>query len=278
MNDAAAVITPIERATIDAAPAIEARDLGMRFTARHGETNALADTSFAVGPSQIVSLIGPSGCGKSTILNLIAGFDHPTSGWIKVDGTLVKRPGSDRAMVFQTPALFPWFTVLENVIYGPKRLGVAREKYLDDARSLIDAVGLTGFERHYPYQLSGGMAQRTAIARALIGRPRVLLLDEPFGALDAQTRLIMQLLLLQIWEQYKTTIVFVTHDVEEAVFLSDRVMVMEGRPGTISMEVVVDLPRPRTVELLTTPAFGTLRRQILGLMLKDQPRLPPPHP
>lgn len=241
----------------------------MRFTSRHGTTTALSNVSFVVRPAEIVTLVGPSGCGKSTILNLVAGFEAPSEGTITVDGVPVVKPGADRAMVFQTPALFPWFTVFNNIVYGPKRHGVPQQRYKEDATKLISSVGLQGFEGHYPYQLSGGMAQRVSIARALIGRPKALLLDEPFGALDAQTRLVMQRLLLQVWDAYKATILFVTHDVEEAVFLSDRVIVMDGRPGRINEDIAVDLPRPREVAIVTSAHFSSIRRRILGLILKE---------
>lgn len=246
--------------------AIEVRALYKSFSGAHGLSHALSDVTFSVGRSEIVSLVGPSGCGKSTVLNVLAGFEQPSSGRVAVAGVEVTKPGPDRGMVFQTPTLFPWFSVWENIIYGPKRQGKSPIAYIDDARNLIRTVGLTGFERHYTYQLSGGMAQRVAIARALICRPNVLLLDEPFGALDAQTRLVMQRLLLDVWSEYKTTILFVTHDVEEAVFLSDRVLVMGKGPGRIVAEIPVDLGRPRDIEIIMTPAFAGIRRNILDLI------------
>jgi ABC-type nitrate/sulfonate/bicarbonate transport system ATPase subunit len=175
-------------------------------------------------------------------------------------------PGPDRAMVFQTPALFPWFTVQQNIVLGAKCCGVPREVYLKSAAEFISAIGLRGFEHNYPYQLSGGMRQRVSIARALLGKPEVLLLDEPFAALDAQTRLAMQELLLRIWDNFHPTIVFVTHDVEEAVFLASRVIVMTARPGRLREEVVVPIPRPRTYEVLTTDAFVATKKRLLMLM------------
>jgi len=248
--------------------AIEVAALGKRFGSPQGEVAALDNVAFSVGRSEIVSLVGPSGCGKSTVLNIIAGFDRPTMGEVRVEGATVGAPGPDRSMVFQTPSLFPWFSVFENVVYGPKRRGARKAEYTADAERLIDAVGLAGFERYYPYQLSGGMAQRVAIARALICRPKVLLLDEPFGALDAQTRLTMQRLLLDVWAAYRTTILFVTHDVEEAVFLSDRVLVMTARPGRIVATIDVPFARPRDLSLITAPEFAELRRAVLDLIFE----------
>jgi NitT/TauT family transport system ATP-binding protein len=248
------------------AAAIDVRDVSMQFESRQGTTVALAEVSFIVGATEIVSLVGPSGCGKSTVLNLVAGFARPTDGTITVEGRPVMKPGPDRAMVFQKPALFPWFNVFDNIVFAPKRHGIPAARYRADAERLIAAVGLTGFEKHYPYQLSGGMAQRVSLARALMERPRALLLDEPFGALDAQTRVAMQRLLLQVWDQFRTTILFVTHDVEEAVYLADRVLVMDRRPGRIKAVITVDLARPRALSLVTTPEFSAIRAAILRLI------------
>jgi NitT/TauT family transport system ATP-binding protein len=238
---------------------------------RQAPVTALDELSIDVHAEEIVCLLGPSGCGKSTLLNIIAGFELPSSGAVFINGRAVNRPGPDRAMVFQTPALFPWFTVAQNITLGAKCRGVSRQEYEQSATEFVGAVGLTGFEHHYPYQLSGGMRQRVSIARALLGHPDVLLLDEPFGALDAQTRLSMQELLLRIWDRFRPTIVFVTHDVEEAVFLASRVLLMSARPGRIREEIVVTLPRPRSFELLTTEDFVLIKKRLLSLVHDTSP-------
>jgi NitT/TauT family transport system ATP-binding protein len=228
---------------------------------------ALDRVSFEVGEHEVLCLLGPSGCGKSTILNIIAGFETPSGGETYLDGNPTVGPGPDRAVVFQSPALFPWLTAAENVAfplkYGP---GARRAVIAQRTTEYIDAVGLRGFERHYPYQLSGGMRQRVALARALIGDPAVLLLDEPFGALDAQTRLSMHELLQSIWQQYRPTVLFITHDVEEAIFLADRILVMTPRPGRIAAEFNVPIARPRSFEVLTSPGFVELKKRILALV------------
>ena len=228
--------------------------------------SALDRVSTDIADQEIVCLLGPSGCGKSTLLNIIAGFEQPTTGSVSINGKIMAGPGPDRAMVFQTPALFPWFTVQQNIVLGAKCRGVPHDVYLRSAAEFIAAIDLRGFEHNYPYQLSGGMRQRVSIARALLGRPEVLLLDEPFGALDAQTRLAMQELLLRIWDNFHPTIVFVTHDVEEAVFLASRVIVMTARPGRLREEVVVPIPRPRSYEVLTSDAFVATKKRLLRLM------------
>lgn len=234
-----------------------------RGTAR---ISALDRVSTDIADQEIVCLLGPSGCGKSTLLNIIAGFEQPTTGSVSINGKIMAGPGPDRAMVFQTPALFPWFTVQQNIVLGAKCRGVPRDVYLQSAAEYISAIDLRGFEHNFPYQLSGGMRQRVSIARALLGNPEVLLLDEPFGALDAQTRLAMQELLLRIWDNFHPTIVFVTHDVEEAVFLASRVIVMSARPGRLREEVVVPIPRPRSYEVLTSDAFVATKKRLLRLM------------
>ena len=233
---------------------------------RKNAVTALDVVNAEIKTEEIVCLLGPSGCGKSTLLNIIAGFEEPSSGTVSVGGRAVTRPGPDRAMVFQAPALFPWFNVRKNVILGAKCRGMPRKSYEDGASKYLDAVGLRGFERHYPYQLSGGMRQRASIARALLGQPDVLLLDEPFGALDAQTRLSMQELLLQVWDRFRPTIVFVTHDVEEAVFLADRVFLMSARPGRMREQIGVPLSRPRSFEVLTTKEFVDIKKHLLSLI------------
>ena len=227
---------------------------------------AVRDISFSVGDDEIVCLLGPSGCGKTTVLNMIAGFERPSTGRVLTNATEVSGPGPDRVVVFQSPALFPWLTVLDNIIFGPRHHGVPHAKCLDIAREIIHAIGLSGFEGRYPYQLSGGMRQRVALGRALVNRPQALLLDEPFGALDAQTRLRMQELLLAIWEKYRFAVVFITHDVEEAIFLADRILVFTRRPGCVKAEIGVDIQRPRSYEVLTSPEFVRLKRGVLDLV------------
>lgn len=249
---------------------IELSGVSKRFRAPHkGEPpiEVLQDIDLKLRPGEFVCLLGPSGCGKSTILNLIAGFDRADEGRVLLDGRAVVAPGPDRGMVFQQPTLFPWLSVLDNVTFGPRMAGVPASTYLAQAERYLGLVGLTGFEKHSSWQLSGGMRQRVALARAWLPNPDILLMDEPFGALDAQTRLAMQELLLSVWNETGTTILFVTHDVDEALFLADRVLVMGARPGVICQEFKVPFPRPRDVEaLVATPAFGLLKRQILHIV------------
>lgn len=228
---------------------------------------AVQDLSMTVQPNEFVSLVGPSGCGKSTMLMMAAGLEPITEGEIKVDGGTVFGPGPDRGVVFQTYTLFPWLTVEENVRFALKKSGVEKSKQDELVRDHLRLVGLEDFARAMPNQLSGGMRQRVAIARALVYRPQMLLMDEPFGALDAQTRMLMQELLLNIWQADRTTVLFVTHDVEEAILLSDRIYVMTARPGRIKAEIVVDLPRPRAfMETEGDERFVKLRKQVLSLI------------
>jgi NitT/TauT family transport system ATP-binding protein len=222
--------------------------------------HAVEETSIRIEPGQFVCILGPSGCGKSTLLNAVAGYVKPDSGEVRVDGDLVTRPGPDRGMVFQQYSLFPWKTVKENVAFGPKIAGLLAEPV---ANTFLDMVGLTRFADRYPAELSGGMQQRVGIARALANYPRVLLMDEPFGALDAQTRLMMQENLLKIWNEFKITVLFVTHDVDEAIFLADRVLVMSASPGRIIADLHVPLPRPRLPEMTAEPEFAELKRKCI---------------
>ncbi len=219
---------------------------------RNPGTLALADFDLEIAPQEIVSIVGPTGCGKSTSLNLLAGFEQASAGIVRVDGVPVDGPGPNRGVVFQQPSLFPWMDVLANVVLGVKCRGVPREEYEPRAMRLLEEVGLKGFEHHYPYQLSGGMQQRVQIARALISQPDILLMDEPFGALDYQTRLLMQKLLLRLWEHFRPTILFITHDVGEAIFISDRVIAMSRRPGRVKCEVKVTAPKPRDYECMAS--------------------------
>jgi NitT/TauT family transport system ATP-binding protein len=227
---------------------------------------ALEDVSLAVAQNEFCVIVGPSGCGKSSLLYLAAGLTEVTSGAIRLDGNEVLEPGPDRGMVFQSYTLFPWLTVRANVEYGLKRKNVPPEKRSEIVAHYLQEVGLAAFANHYPSQLSGGMKQRVAIARALANDPDILLMDEPFGALDSQTRGTMQKLLLRVWERQHKTVLFVTHDIDEAIILGDRVLVMTARPGKIKAEVKVDLPRPRSLEAILEPEFIALKRRILGLL------------
>jgi ABC-type nitrate/sulfonate/bicarbonate transport system ATPase subunit len=229
---------------------------------RGGHITAVDDLALQARDREFVCLVGPSGCGKSTVLRVVAGLVRPTAGQVLLDGVPVAGPGADRGMVFQSYTLFPWLTVQGNVEFGPRLRGLPPERCAEIARRYITLVGLAGFEGAYPKELSGGMQQRVALARALANEPEVLLMDEPFGALDAQTRALMQELLLSVWEQTRTTVLFVTHDIEEAILLADRVYVMTARPGRIKAEVPVALPRPRTVEVFDSPEFLRLRREV----------------
>jgi NitT/TauT family transport system ATP-binding protein len=228
--------------------------------------DAVQDVSINIAPGEFVCLLGPSGCGKSTLLGALAGHLAPSRGSIRVDGKVVDGPHPERGLVFQQHTLFPWQKVLENVAFGLKMKGVARAEREQRAAELLALVGLDGFAGHYPAQLSGGMRQRVEIARVLINGPRVMLMDEPFGALDAQTRMMMQQLLLDVWARIQTTIVFITHDIDEALFLADRILVMSPRPGRIIDEIVLDFPRPRGPELVTTDAFMRYKRHCLELL------------
>jgi len=230
---------------------------------------ALKDVSFEVPTGKLVSIIGPSGCGKSTVLRLIAGFDFQDEGEVLFRDVPVKSIGPDRVMVFQSPVLFPWTTVLENVLFVGRRPGSNRIEIRKRADVVIDEVGLAAFRSHYPYQLSGGMRQRLQIARALVAQPEALLLDEPFGALDAQTRLFMQEMLQEVLARRGTTVVFITHDIEEALLLSDRVYVMSARPGTIVACLDLPRPRPRALDILTSLEFVEFKAQLLKIMREE---------
>jgi NitT/TauT family transport system ATP-binding protein len=224
---------------------------------------ALKDIRLDIAAGEFVALLGPSGCGKSTLLNLVASFEPLTSGTLTMDGKPILEPGPDRGVVFQEAALFPWLSVWENVVFGPKAQKLKPADYEPRAERMLEIVGLKDFKHHLPIQLSGGMRQRVGIARVLTLGSKVLLMDEPFGALDAQTRLSMQELLLSVWDQIKPTVIFVTHDIDEALFLADTVHVMSARPGRIETTLKVDLPRPRTIDLTATQAFSEMKLSIL---------------
>jgi NitT/TauT family transport system ATP-binding protein len=215
-----------------------------------------------VAPGEFVSIIGPSGCGKSSLLNVVAGFMPPTEGSVLLDGVPIKGPGPERGVVFQQYSLFPWMSVRKNVEFGLKMQGVAVSKRQTTARTLLGLAGLLAFENHYPDQLSGGMKQRVGIVRALATSPQVMLMDEPFGALDAQTRVVMQQILTNMWQKFRLSVLFITHDIEEAIFLSDRVYVMTARPGRIKADIAVDLPHPRHYTVKTSPEFSTLKARL----------------
>ena len=234
-----------------------------------GEVLAIDCIDLHVHEGEIYCLLGPSGCGKTTVLNMVAGFEAATEGEVLVGQQTVKNPGPDRAVVFQEATLFPWLTVLGNISFGLKLAAISAQEATARAMRYVESMGLSGFENRYPYELSGGMQQRVSLARAWVNNPKVLLLDEPFGALDAQTKLVMQKLLLDLWGEFHTTILYITHDVEEAIFLGDRIGVMSKRPSTMRDELVVDVPRPRTIDLTTGDAFVTLKRKILNLIRED---------
>ncbi len=239
------------------------RQVSRTFTGPKGrQTPALLPIDYRVEENDFITILGPSGCGKSTLLRIIAGLDRPSAGEVWLDGGLIDGPGADRGMVFQSYTLFPWLTVTENICFGLRERGLERAVQLERCDYFIAKVGLRGFEHHYPRQLSGGMQQRTAIARALANDPKVLLMDEPFGALDNQTRVLMQELLLSIWESSRKTVLFVTHDIDEAIFMANKVAIFSARPGRIKTEVAVNFPHPRDYTLKTTPEFMALKARV----------------
>ncbi|HVA15530.1 MAG TPA: ABC transporter ATP-binding protein [Stellaceae bacterium] len=234
-----------------------------------GTLRALSDISLAIADGEFISIVGPSGCGKTTFLRIVAGLESASAGEVRIDDEIVKKPGIDRGFVFQNDNLLPWRTVLANALIGPEVSGSANAEAKRRTIDLLKLVGLAGFEQYYPRQLSGGMRQRVNLARALAIDPKVLLMDEPFAALDAQTREIMQTELIRIWEQGRKTVLFVTHQIDEAVFLSDRVFVFARRPGRIREIVTVDLPRPRALALKRTPEFVKYVDHIWRLIEED---------
>jgi NitT/TauT family transport system ATP-binding protein len=244
-------------------PKLVIAGLGKTYRTGRGETVALEDVDLAVDENEFVALVGTSGCGKSTLLAIAAGLETHDAGAISIDGEPIAMPGLDRGVVFQSYTLLPWLTALGNVEFALKAAGTPKHESTGIAQAHLALVGLEGFEQAYPSELSGGMRQRVAIARALSYRPKMLLMDEPFGALDALTRHHMQELLTAIWEKHRLTVLFITHDVEEAVYLSDRVAVMTNRPGRIKSIIPVPLPRPRRYELISTPEFRKLQLEVL---------------
>ena len=247
---------------------LQVRGVSRSFASPSGgaPTVALQATDLSVAENDFITILGPSGCGKSTLLRIVAGLDRQTSGEVLLDGARISGPGADRGMVFQSYTLFPWLTVQQNVCFGLRERGLPRAQQGEIAGAFIHRVGLNGFEQHFPKQLSGGMQQRVAIARALANNPRMLLMDEPFGALDHQTRELMQELLLGIWEgdqaSERKTVLFVTHDIDEAVFMGSRVVVMSARPGRIKLDRAVPLAHPRHYSVKTSPEFVALKAEL----------------
>ena len=248
---------------------LELNHISMVYTQRGRRFQALRDVSIAVEAGEFISIVGASGCGKTTLLRIADGLLKPTRGEVSVDGQPVNGPGPDRGFVFQQDALFPWRTVLDNVIFGLEVQGRKKSDARARADGLLRLVGLSGFEQHFPHELSGGMRQRANLARALTIDPDVLLMDEPFAALDAQTREIMQAELLRIWRSNKKTVLFVTHQIDEAVFLADRVIVMTSRPGQVKAAVEIDIPRPRDLTLKRTPHFLELVDEIWKMIEEE---------
>ncbi len=259
-------VEPVQDSPSAAPTEIDVDNLSIVFDTPKGQVIAVDRVSFEVARGEFVCLLGPSGCGKSTVLNAIAGFEAAYEGKVIVSGQEVSGPGPERGMVFQQPNLFPWKSVRSNIAYGPRMLGKSRQEVAEITNGLIEMVGLMRFADSYPHMLSGGMQQRVALARALANRPSVLLMDEPFGALDAQTRIVMQEHLLKLWVQVGATIVFVTHDVDEAIFLADRVLIMSAGPGRIKRDLKIALPRPRTSAMLLDAAYLALKQECLDLI------------
>jgi ABC-type nitrate/sulfonate/bicarbonate transport system ATPase subunit len=253
-------------ATAAERPVLEMRDVSMEFAARDGVVRAVDRVSLAFCEGDFVCVVGPSGCGKTTLLRIIAGFVRPTAGDASLDGTVITGPDHQRGVVFQQPALYPWLTVQENVEFGPKMRGVPAAERRAIAERYLKLVRLWDFRGKAPYELSGGMQQRVAIARVLANDPRILLMDEPFGALDALSRDQAMIDLQQIWSANRKTVLFVTHHVPEAVFLSDHVVMMTPRPGRVDRVLRIDLPRPRRLKMRAAPAFAAYVQEILGIL------------
>lgn len=244
-------------------PKLEVRGLSKSFSVQGEPLTVLEDINFQLSPREFVCLVGASGCGKSTLLNIVAGLASPSSGSVAVDGRVVTGPGSDRGMVFQNYTLYPWLTVSQNIAFGLQLRKMPKTEQRERIEYYLNVVGLAPFANAYPKQLSGGMKQRVAIARALANEPAVLLMDEPFGALDAQTKEQMQQFLLELWEKTHVTVLMITHDVEEAIFLSQRVYVLSARPGRVKLEVPVTLPERRDLEMKLSAEFVEIKRKVL---------------
>ncbi|WGD28979.1 ABC transporter ATP-binding protein [Ancylobacter sp. WKF20] len=265
--------TPAEASPAEASPAVEPslriKDVRLEYSTRGKTVVAIDNISIDVPDNQFAVIVGPSGCGKSSLLYLVAGLAQPTSGEILLGEEEVDGPGPDRGMVFQSYTLFPWLTVRENVEFGLKRRKVPAAEREEIVNRYLNETGLAAFHDAYPKQLSGGMMQRVAIARALANDPKILLMDEPFGALDSQTRNTMQKLLLRVWEENRKTVLFVTHDIDEAILLGDRIYVMTARPGRLKEEIIVPIARPRSMDMVMDPAFIAVKRQILELLKNE---------
>ena len=251
---------------------LEVRDLGKRFRSPQGDVDALRGINFNVHRREFICVIGPSGCGKSTLARILAGLDHHTSGEALLDGKPIDGPGQDRGMVFQGYSLFPWLTVKKNVMFGPLMNG--RGDAESDALLWLELVGLEKFADSYPHQLSGGMRQRVAIARALVNQPRILLMDEPFGALDAQTRAKMQSHLIDIWRNVDVTVLFITHDLDEAIYLADRILVLKAHPGEVQEIIEVPVPRPRSPGQFDSPEFRATKTRLAELIHPEAEPVP----
>ncbi|MBI3221761.1 MAG: ABC transporter ATP-binding protein [Nitrosomonadales bacterium] len=245
---------------------LEARNLGKCYPSQQGDVEALRDINFKIHRREFVCVVGPSGCGKSTLVRTLAGLEKHNSGEVLIDGKPVNGPGQDRGMVFQGYSLFPWLTVKKNVMFGPEMNGYGHDEAERDALLWLELVGLSKFANAYPHQLSGGMRQRVAIARALVNQPRILLMDEPFGALDAQTRAKMQSHLLEIWRNVDITILFITHDLDEAIFLADRILVLKAHPGEVQEMIEVPVPRPRSMGQFTDAEFRATKQRLEQLI------------
>jgi NitT/TauT family transport system ATP-binding protein len=245
---------------------LEVRNLGKKFATPQGDTEALRGIDFKVHRREFVCVIGASGCGKSTLIRILAGLEKASSGEVLLDGAPIKGPGRDRGMVFQGYSLFPWLTVKRNVMFGPEVGGSSRGTAESHAREWLELVGLTKFADAYPHELSGGMRQRVAIARALVNQPRILLMDEPFGALDAQTRARMQTHLLDIWRNIDITVLFITHDLDEAIYLADRILVLKPHPGQVQEVIEVPVPRPRSPAQFGSTAFQATKARLEQLI------------
>ncbi len=250
-------------------PILEVQDVSKSFHTKIGEVQALSKTSFQVERGKFITILGPSGCGKSTLIRIIAGLEQATTGRIIVNGKEVHEAGADRGMVFQNYTLYPWLTVEDNISFGLRIKGISKAECAESVNSYLQLIGLEKFRKHYPAQLSGGMKQRVAIARALINDPEILLMDEPFGALDAQTRIIMQEVLQEIWQKTKKTVIFITHDVDEAVFLGDEVFVMTATPGRIKHIEQIDYERPRKFELKMDMDFMKKSASLLEMIREE---------
>jgi len=249
---------------------LEVNGLGKTFDSAHGPVIALNEISFKTHRREFVCVIGPSGCGKSTLIRILAGLEPPSSGRVLLDGKAVHGPGPDRGMVFQGYTLFPWLTVKKNVMFGLEMAGRGKMAAEEEAMQWIDLVGLSKFAKSYPHQLSGGMKQRVAIARALANQPRIMLMDEPFGALDAQTRARMQAYLMEIWQNIDITILFITHDLDEAIYLADRILVLKAHPGEVDELIEVPVPQPRSPGQFLSPEFLATKKRLEALIHPPQ--------